>query len=385
MNQRALEPVRCLLSPAQIETFVPAVRDALAGRRSILPLPPDDPPAADRLLAAVRPEEGIEDGIAVVIGTSGSTGRSKGTALTPAALQASARATHEYLGGPGHWLLALPVHHIAGWQVVVRTLVAGTHLSTVDTTKGFTAQAFEAATGTMPPGRRYTALVPTQLARVLEDPQATNAAASFDAIIVGGAAAPARLLENAAAAGIRAHTTYGMSETAGGCVYDGTPLPGVTVDITDGTIRLAGPMLAAGYLHEPALTAAAFTGGWFHTRDLGRWSHGRLDVLGRADDLVISGGEKIAPALVERALLSVPDISAACVIGVPDPHWGQVVAAAVVGPAAIEPAAADAVERTVGRRAVPKRLKVLDRLPMLASGKVDRSAVRELLSDQFSS
>lgn len=385
MNHRALEPVRCPLAPEPIAAFVPSVRDALAGRRSLLPLPPDDPPAADRILAAARPDEGIAPGTAVVIGTSGSTGRSKGTALTPAALVASAQATHEYLGGPGHWLLALPVHHIAGWQVIVRTLVAETHLSTVDTIGGFTTAAFRAAAAAMPAGRRYTAMVPTQLARVLEDPAATAAAASFDAIIVGGAAAPARLLAAATAAGVRVSTTYGMSETSGGCVYDGTPLPGVRVDIADGTIRLAGPMLASGYLHEPELTADAFRDGWFHTRDLGRWSGGRLDVLGRADDLVISGGEKIAPALVERALLSLPAISAACVVGLPDPQWGHIVAAVVAGPPGIEPAAADAVERLVGRLAVPKRLLVRPALPMLASGKVDRGAIGRLLLDQLSS
>ncbi|HVX44502.1 MAG TPA: o-succinylbenzoate--CoA ligase [Mycobacteriales bacterium] len=385
MNPRALEPVRCPLAPEPVRALVPAVRQALAGERSLLPLPPDDPAAADRLLAAARPQDGIDPQVAVVIGTSGSTGRSKGTALTPAALSASARATHEYLGGAGHWLLALPVHHIAGWQVIVRTLVAGTHLSTVDASAGFTAAAFRAAAAAMPSGRRYTAMVPTQLARVLDDPAATAAAASFDAIIVGGAAAPARLLAAATAAGIRTSTTYGMSETSGGCVYDGTPLPGVRIDIAGGTIRLTGPMLASGYLHEPELTAAAFVDGWFLTRDLGRWSAGRLDVLGRADDLVISGGEKIAPALVERALLSVPGIRAACVVGLPDPEWGHVVAAVVAGPAGIEPAAASAVERTVGRRAVPKRMLVRDALPMLASGKVDRAGITRLLEAQLSS
>ncbi len=156
-------------------------------------------------------------------------------------------------------------------------------------------------------------------------------------MLVGGAALDAGLRARALAAGVRVVTTYGMSETAGGCVYDGVPLDGVQVRLdADGGIRLGGPTLASGYLGRPDLTARAFTDGWFRTGDHGRFRDGRLEVLGRLDDMIITGGEKVAPAAVERVLLAQPGVRAACVVGLPDPEWGQVVAAAVV----VDPTAA---------------------------------------------
>jgi O-succinylbenzoic acid--CoA ligase len=253
----------------------------------------------------------------------------------------------------------------------------------VDCTDGFTPQGFLAAVRRLPAGRRYAALVPTQLGRVLDaGGPAVKAAASFAAIIVGGAASPPELLDRARAAGINPVTTYGMSETAGGCVYDGRPLAGVRVDVDPtGGIRLGGPTLANGYLRRPDLTEEAFAGGWFATLDAGRWRpDGRLEVLGRLDDVVISGGEKIPPILVERALLSVEQVESACVVGIPDPEWGQAVAAVVVGTGIDLAALRETVRLSAGRHAVPKRLLVLDALPMLESGKVDRTAVAALLT-----
>jgi O-succinylbenzoic acid--CoA ligase len=370
--------VHAPLHPDPIGAFRRAVAAALDGGDALLPLGrPDD-------AAVFEPDRGADPDTAVVIGTSGSTGVPKGVTLSAPALLASATATHERLGGPGHWILALPVHHIAGLQVLVRSVVAETEVSTVDSTDGFTPQAFLAAAQHLPAGRRYAALVPTQLSRLLDaGGPAVEAAAGCAAIIVGGAAAAESLLDRARSVGITPVTTYGMSETSGGCVYDGSPLRDVRVDVdTDGAVRLGGPTLATGYLRRPDLTAAAFVDDWFHTRDVGRWlPDGRLEILGRSDDVVNSGGEKIPPILVERALTANPGVDSACVVGIPDEQWGQVVAAAVVSAGDVDlDALRAAVRNAAGRHAVPKRLLVVTELPMLDSGKVNRTAVAALLA-----
>jgi O-succinylbenzoic acid--CoA ligase len=316
--------------------------------------------------------EGWERGAALVITTSGSTGAPKSVLLSAAALRASADATHARLGGPGRWLLALPATHIAGVQVLVRSLVAGTSPAVLDLEPGFRAAAFTEAARPLlaTPGPHYTALVPTQLARLLADD--VSALREFDAVLLGGAATPRPLLEAALAAGVRVVTTYGMSETAGGCVYDGVPLDGVRVRLASDRIELAGPTLALGYRGAP------FADGWFRTGDLGRFRpDGTLEVLGRADDVIVTGGEKVPPVLVERALAAVPGVREVCVVGVPDAEWGQVVAAAVVAldPPPAESALREAVRSAVGRTAVPKRVLFLPSLPTRGPGKVDRAAV----------
>lgn len=374
MPARRLESVRCPPTPESTAAFLPRLRAALDDGPAVLALP-DGP---DPFSAALRPDLGAPPEAAVVVGTSGSTGVPKGVLLPAAALRHSARATHERLGGAGHWLLALPIHHVAGLLVLVRALDAGTPVSTVERSGGFTAEKFTAAAARLPAGRRYTALVPTQLRRLL-DTGAAGVAATFDAILIGGAAATPALLERARAAGIRAVTTYGMSETTGGCVYDGTPLSGVDVRVEAGDVLIAGQTLAAGYLRRPDLTAAAFADGWFRTHDVGRWADGRLEVLGRADDVVVTGGEKVPPVLVERALCTVAGVQNACVVGIPDAQWGQAVAAAVSCAGRVDAAALRrAVAAAVGRHAVPKHVSVVDELPFLPSGKVDRAAVAAL-------
>jgi O-succinylbenzoic acid--CoA ligase len=208
---------------------------------------------------------------------------------------------------------------------------------------------------------------------------------SYAAVLVGGAALDAATRERALAAGVRVVTTYGMSETAGGCVYDGVPLDGVTVELDeDGRILLGGPTLASGYLHPDGDGGAggeAFADGRFRTGDLGRWRDGRLEVLGRADDVIVTGGEKVAPAAVERVLAAQPGVRAACVVGVPDAEWGQVVAAAVVleGPRA-DAALQEAVRIALGRAAVPRLLVAVPELPLRGIGKPDRAAVARLVS-----
>jgi O-succinylbenzoic acid--CoA ligase len=252
---------------------------------------------------------------------------------------------------------------------------------------------FAASTEELGAGPRCTSLVPTQLGRVLDaGGAALDALRSYAAVLVGGAALDAGLHARALAAGVAVVTTYGMSETAGGCVYDGVPLDGVLVDLDDGgRIRLGGSTLADGYLGEPRLTAAAFADGWFRTGDLGRWRDGRLEVLGRADDMIISGGENVPPAAVERVLVAQPGVLAACVVGLPDAQWGELVAAAVVldGDDRLNLLLADrlraAVRAELGRAAVPRVLLPFTEIPLRGIGKPDRAAVAQTLSRELHS
>ena len=358
---------------------------------AILPVAPEGAEAV-RVQAALRPDQPVEDDqTAVVIATSGSTGEPKGVLLSGAALQASADLTHAQLGGPGCWLLALPLTHIGGLQVVVRSLLAG--VGPVTPRDG-TAAAFVAATellGHSATGRRYTSLVPTQLRRLLAaGPEAVDALAGYDAILVGGAAADPGLLAAARTRGITVVTTYGMSETSGGCVYEGRPLPGVRVRLaTDRLpgarstgpelIELSGPVLASGYRLRPDLTARHFADGWFTTSDLGQLTDdGHLVVAGRSDDMIVTGGQKVAPAAVEAVLATHADIADVAVLGAADPDWGQRVVAVVVLHADRHLTLAQVrahVSSLMPRAAAPHELRVVEALPMLASGKLDRLAV----------
>jgi O-succinylbenzoic acid--CoA ligase len=313
--------------------------------------------------------------------------------LPAAALAASAAATHDRLGGPGTWLLAMPAHHIAGVQVLLRCVAAGTEPSFVDLQSGFTAHAFARAAATMPGQRRYTAVVPTQLARALASDEAADALAALDGVLVGGAASPPRLLAQARERGIRVVTTYGMSETAGGCVYDGLPLNGSNVRIDpDGRLHLGGATLATGYLGRPDLTAAAFTTDpdgtrWFRTDDTGHVDDsGRWHVDGRLDDLVNTGGLKVAPRLVEEALTQLEDVAEAVVVGTPDEEWGEVVSATLVlRPGAPEPTVhqlREALRGILPDHALPRRAVTVEALPLRGPGKPDRVAIRSLFRGQ---
>jgi o-succinylbenzoate---CoA ligase len=392
--------------PGDELAVLPQLRAALSGQGPAL-LPH---PAARPATPALRPGEPLgpdeddpQDPTAVVIATSGSTGAAKGVLLTSSALLASVAATHDRLGGPGTWLLALPVDHVAGVQVLVRSLVAGTLPTVLATRLGESdneSQRFVAATTELTgraTGRRYTALVPTQVVRLLEaGGAASEALAGYDSVLVGGAPLAASVRAAAQAAGVRLVTTYGMSETCGGCVYDGVPLPGVDVDLSDdtGRVRISGPVLARGYRHasdETISAAAAFThdvGGrrWFTTDDLGRWdSVGGLVVLGRADDAVLTGGLTVAPAPVEAALLELASVAEAVVVGAPDHVWGQrMVAALVLRPGHPAPSLGQVrahVAERVSAEAAPRQLLVLDHLPVRGPGKPDRQAVVKLALD----
>lgn len=345
----------------------------------MLPVPADDPRQAGRLTTALRAGAPIDQGIAVVVATSGTTGTPKGAQLSAAALTASATATHRRLGGDGNWLLALPAYHIAGLQVLVRSLVAGTTPTAVS--PSFSPAELAAAVNRMRPGRRYAALVANQLDKALADPAATAALAGLDAVLIGGGPMPASIRERAAAAGIVVVRTYGMSETAGGCVYDGMPLDGVGIRFDDGRVLLGGPVLASGY-RNPVHPDPFAEPGWFRTDDLGALDDsGILNILGRVDDAVSTGGLKVLPQLVENALASHPAIAECAVFGVPDERLGQRVVAAIVPAAGHRvPDAAELrahVGATLAATAAPREIHVVDALPRRGIGKLDRRALIE--------
>ena len=432
-------------------------------------------------------------GVDMVLRTSGSTtGTGKLVGVSMDALVASARATHKRLGGPGIWVLALPAYHAAGVQVLVRAAVAGTHVFNAYKEGGFDPQHLaqvidaacvaaadcdagssfdddavsscaggvggeaEGALAADDSGRAcpvYTSLVPTQLRRALDDEQLRGALARLDAVLIGGAAADAQLLEQAKAAGIRVVTTYGMSETCGGCVYDGQPLPGVSMDVDQatGAIWLSGPMLATGYLGDEERTRRCFVsrpqahcgggtigagetasaaesteagaggagteagaarpgaeagaGGpgagsdagageparrWFITSDRGHIVDGRLQVLGRLDDVIISGGIKVEPGPIEALLALNPLVSECAVVGLPDPTWGQAVTAVVVpastpGLGRVDQGAIVAqirvyLEQKLSGAQCPKQVLLADALPDKGIGKVDRRALAQSLA-----
>ncbi|SOC56387.1 o-succinylbenzoate--CoA ligase [Ornithinimicrobium cerasi] len=329
---------------------------------------------------------------ALVVETSGSSGTPKRVRLPGPALRASGEATAQVVGGHGRWVLALPTHHVAGLQVLARSILAGTEPVALDPGMPFRPAPFAAAVAELGPGDgpRLTSLVPTQLVRLLDDPEGTEALRRVT-VLLGGAAADPALLARAREAGARVVTTYGMSETCGGCVYDGVPLPGVRVhvDTTDGRISLGGPVVAAGYAGRPDVTPERFVTDadgtrWFRTDDRGVWRDGRLTVLGRLDDVIVTGGRKVEPQDVETALRRLPEVHDALVVGLPDPEWGQRVAALLVGAGTSAPSPDGlraALAGTLPPHALPRQVLWRDGIPLLSSGKPDRAGVRSLLAD----
>lgn len=371
------------MTAVNIEPALAALAAALRGEGPAVELSagPDGSP-----VVSLVETPGFEDA-AVVVRTSGSTGAPKATVLTVDALAASSMATAIALKGEGQWLLALPVQYVAGVQVLVRSLFAGTRPWAMDLSGGFTPEAFTAAARELTDRLRFTSLVPTQLQRLLESPSAQTLAAlrRFNAVLLGGAPASAELLAAARDAGVRVVTTYGSAETCGGCVYDGVPLDGVEVRLDeDGRILLGGATVAAGYLGAPELSAEAFAEEdglrWYRTSDLGELSaDGTLTVRGRADDVVITGGVKVSAAHVQAELERLAGVRAAFVAGVPSAEWGQALAAYVVL-ADTSPGAADDFKARfaaggtgalTGAR-VPKTVLTAAELLMLPNGKPDR-------------
>ncbi|MDJ0392131.1 o-succinylbenzoate--CoA ligase [Rhodococcus sp. G-MC3] len=364
-----------------VAEILPRLVSVLEGRSdAVLPVPLGDERETARLRSALSPGTPISDEVALVVATSGTTGTPKGAMLSASALRASGNATHDRLGGPGSWLLALPAHHIAGMQVLLRSVLAGTEPVILDVSAGFDPAQLPAAAASMT-GRRYTSLVPTQLIKALDDPEATDALASFDAVLLGGAAAPGPLCEKAAAAGITLVSTYGMSETAGGCIYDGVPLDGAQVRVDSGRVVLGGETVALGYRGMPEHPAFAVPG-WFRTDDAGVLSGGVLAVHGRLDEAITTGGLTVVPQVVEAALATHPAVRECAVVGLPDERLGHRVVVAVVASSAVTLAELRThVSATLDPTAAPRELYLVDALPVRGPGKLDRAALRGLLAD----
>ena len=356
----------------------------MVGGGAVLPVPADDAGQTSLLATSLRTDDPIDDDVAVVVSTSGTTGVPKGAMLTASALTASAEATHRRLGGPGRWLLALPAYHVAGLQVLIRSVVAGT--TPVALSVGFDGAELATAVASLGSDRRYASLVAAQLDKMLRDPGAAEALATLEAVLIGGGPMPQGVAERASAAGISVVRTYGMSETAGGCVYDGVPLEGVRVRVDDGAERsatsrdgrvvLGGATLAKGY-RNPVQPDPFAEQGWFRTDDIGTVDDsGMLRILGRVDDAISTGGLTVLPQLVEAALATHPAVAESAVFGVADERLGQrVVAAVVVAPGCAVPSVAELrahVASTLSSTAAPREVHLVDELPRRGIGKVDR-------------
>ncbi|WP_049341034.1 AMP-binding protein [Rothia mucilaginosa] len=407
--------------------------------------------AFEQLLGGYAADAGAAaEPIALVVGTSGSTGTPKRTALTARALAASAAATEQFFGSnsdaASQWLLALPAHYIAGAQVLARSVLAGTApviARSVIEPVHFSPEVFLQAVERMSSARRFISLVPTQLHKLLESADADShlgadiheALSSFTGILLGGAPASADLLAAATALGLNTVTTYGSAETAGGCVYSGSVLPGVQVKLVPeegmpavpdiegksaieesvqvGRIWISGAHLASGYIGDAARTAEHFFTAangtrWYRTDDYGllapdsnkNCSEQRLQVLGRSDDVLISGGVKISARAVATVLEEHPAVREACVIGLPDARWGTAIAAAVT----LVPSAGTAAASTenspalneelcallrahcaekLGAPAAPKQLSILPDFPLTSTGKPDRAEIYSILDRDY--
>ncbi|WBU37004.1 AMP-binding protein [Homoserinibacter sp. YIM 151385] len=364
-----------------------ALRAALAGGPAILVRPSGAPPAE----AGRSPElpREVPQKVALVVETSGSTGRPKRVAISADALLANAAAGQAALaaGSPGAWVLALPTHYIAGLNVLARSIAAGIDPAVV-APGPFTASAFVRAAARVAEPHPLVSLVPAQLATLLGDEPARAALSGFGAVLVGGQATPAALLDAAREAGIHVVRSYGSSETSGGCVYDGEPIGTTRMRVVDGEVQLGGPGIAEGYLGDPALSGERFLEEdgvrWFRTADAGSVdADGRLRVTGRRDDVIVSGGLKVALGDIERVAREEPRLVDAVAVAVPHPRWGE---RAVLVTAAPEDAELggrlDArLAAELGPAARPLRIVWGTGIPTLASGKPDRLALHRLALD----
>jgi len=336
----------------------------------------------------------VEDGTAVVIGTSGSTGIPKRVVLSGDALRAGAEATARRIGS-GRWLLALPAGYVAGLQVLVRSILSGTAPVVIE--GGFSPRAFAEATLRMlPAAPLFTSLVPAQISSLLDaadDTAVLAALQAYEGILVGGQALPQPVRDRAAELGVRLVRTYGSTETSGGCVYDGIPLDTATVRTVDGELQIAGPMLADGYLADQALTDRTFVRDehgtrWYRTGDLGIVEDGAVRVHGRADNVIVSGGINVSLDRVERIVRGIAGLTSAVVVGVDDERWGEASVIVAVRGEALRRSESHQLERArtavadeIGRPARPARLILVDELTTLASGKPDREAIRRLAAE----
>ena len=346
-----------------------ALGEALAGKGTVFICGPE--------IAGVKPEiQELPTGVsntALIIESSGSTGTPKRIQLSKEALIASAKATEEYFGTSGQWLLALPINYIAGAQVLIRSLVAETQPVVMNTLVSFTPEAFARSAQLMTAEHRFTSLVPTQLKRLAEvaelDESVLRALKSFTAILVGGQAVDPGMVASMRDKGVNLVLSYGMAETAGGVVYDGKTLSGVEVSIRDGLIAIKSPSLANG---------VADASGFLVTKDAGELDDGKLKVLGRADRVLISGALKVSRDSVEAVAGSIGGVVEVAATTLESSEWGQRVGLVYVGSPEVADYVASAVFEQLGLAAKPIRVIRVDKLPRLVSGKTDLVSVRKL-------
>lgn len=307
----------------------------------------------------------VDQNCAVVVTTTGSSGVKKDVALSATALISNARASLAYLDAvPGQrWSLLLPLQHVAGINVLVRSLELGTSPIDLRLSRSFI-------------NVDYTAIVPTQLHSALSgDDALLDHLRNAKAVLVGGAALDRHLADQAKAAGITIITTYGATETAGGCVYNGEPLAGVTIDIKNEIISISGKTLASGYLNHPELWEDTSV---FHTQDRGEILDGKLIVKGRADDVIISGGANISLHQVESLLRDNFPQTQVVALGLADEHWGQALHIAHVGDLDVA-LATQLLAENLGSSAKPKGFHRVDQIPLIGIGKIDRKALEGLI------
>lgn len=313
----------------------------------------------------------VSSNICVVVGTSGSTGSPKEVGISASALISSARASHKFLAAtPGQqWSLLLPMTHIAAVNVLIRSLELGTNPIDLRTADKYIDADF-------------TAIVPTQLFRALNgDALLLNHLKNCKAVLVGGAALPDAISKQATALGINLVSTYGMTETSGGCVYNNQPLDGVALKISPhGLITISGPVLASTYINDEKRWSQSFVDSSFITSDLGIITDDKLTVEGRSDDVIISGGEKISLSAVESALRSrFPNIECAA-FAVPDAEWGSALHVAIAGKSTISTDEITSfLSDSLGKIAKPKGFIALPLLPLIGIGKIDRKALSLLI------
>ena len=341
-----------------------------------------------RILRALRPDDPAapleSDDIAVVLATSGSTGDPRGVLHTAASLTAMTDAVQG--GADPQWIIALPVTSMGGFNVLVRAL-ATTHspiaLASIGGAQPFTPADFAAAVARAQAPDIRVSLVAAQVRRLLGDDIGIEALRACRQVLVGGGPAPDSLVDGARALGISLTRTSGPTETAGGCVFEGEPLPAVSVRIEDGDpghVVVDGPMLARGYRCDPVRTAAHFTATGYRTMDLGTMRDGRLVLHGRIDDVIAINGINVSPGAVERVIAECPDIAGTAVIAMPgpEPELAAIVVVRDALPSGLRERLLGDVERELGRIAVPRRFGVVAALPTLPNGKLDRARlVRE--------
>lgn len=343
--------------------------DVIAEKKAIF----ISPPVVNGEQSAFEPvPEKVQENIAAIVESSGSTGSPKRISISTSALLHAARAGQERLGPLGQWLLALPINFIAGQQVLVRSVLADVQPVIMNTSLPFTPEAFFRSSALMNSDYKYTSLVPAQLARLIAqaevDKDSLSQLRSFRAILVGGQSTPEELRSRALDLGVRVVVSYGMTETAGGCVYDGIPLEGVRLKIApDSRLLISGK------------TMAEDQDDWIFTNDLAELTpEGKLNIIGRADRVIISGGLKLSLERVEYLGSQLPGVEQIAAVSIDDSTWGQRVGIAYVGSPEVADDIANQLAHLLGPAGKPIRVIRVDKLPKLHTGKTDNRLVAKI-------